>query len=74
MNPEYSLDGDVVTTIDQATGERGRQPLRMLARHRRSGKNLLFGQNLIPDSPGLIRVGDPMEVTDYASTISPPGM
>jgi uncharacterized protein YcbX len=56
----------VVTTTDQATGERGRQPLRMLARHRRFGKNLVFGQNLIPDSPGLIRVGDPMEVTEYA--------
>jgi uncharacterized protein len=56
----------VVTTTDQATGERGRQPLRMLARHRRFGMNLLFGQNLIPDSPGLIRVGDPMEVTEYA--------
>jgi hypothetical protein len=38
----------------------------MLARHRRFGKNLIFGQNLIPDSPGLIRVGDPMEVTEYA--------
>ena len=56
----------VVTTTDQATGERGRQPLRMLARHRRFGMNLLFGQNLIPDSPGLIRVGDPTEVTEYA--------
>jgi hypothetical protein len=56
----------VVTTTDQATGERGRQPLRMLARRRRFGKSLVFGQNLIPDSPGLIRVGDPMEVTEYA--------
>ena len=57
----------VVTTTDQTTGERGRQPLRMLARHRRFGKNLIFGQNLIPDSPGLIRVGDPTEITEYAS-------
>jgi hypothetical protein len=56
----------IVTTTDQTTGERGRQPLRMLARHRRFGKSLVFGQNLIPDSPGLIRVGDPMEVTEYA--------
>ena len=64
----------VVTTTDQATGERGRQPLRMLARHRRFGMSLIFGQNLIPDSPGVIRVGDPIEVSEYASTISPPGM
>jgi uncharacterized protein YcbX len=56
----------IVTTTDQTTGERGRQPLRMLARHRRFGKTLVFGQNLIPDSPGLIRVGDPFEVTEYA--------
>jgi uncharacterized protein YcbX len=56
----------VVTTTDQATGERGRQPLRMLARHRRFGKNLIFGQNLIPDSPGRLRVGDPVDVTEYA--------
>jgi hypothetical protein len=56
----------IVTTTDQTTGERGRQPLRMLARHRRVDKSLVFGQNLIPDSPGLIQVGDPMEVTEYA--------
>ena len=52
----------VVTTIDQETGERGRQPLRMLGRHRRHGDGLLFGINLIPDigagQRALIRVGD----------------
>jgi len=57
----------IVTTTDQTTGERGRQPLRMLARHRRFGKSLVFGQNIIPDSPGLIRVGDPVDVIEYAS-------
>jgi uncharacterized protein len=56
----------VVTTTDQTTGERGTQPLRMLAARRRFGKNVVFGQNVIPDSPGLIRVGDPVEVTEYA--------
>jgi uncharacterized protein YcbX len=59
-------DRCVVTTTDQTTGERGRQPLRMLAVHRRFDQKLIFGQNLIPDSPGLIRVGDPAEVTEYA--------
>jgi uncharacterized protein YcbX len=56
----------LVTTTDQVTGERGRQPLAMLGRRRRIGKALAFGQNLIPDSPGLIRVGDPVEITRYA--------
>jgi hypothetical protein len=56
----------VVTTTDQVTGERGSQPLKTLAARRRFGKSLVFGQNIIPDSPGLIQVGDPVEITEYA--------
>ncbi|MEU9339744.1 MOSC N-terminal beta barrel domain-containing protein [Streptomyces sp. NPDC048278] len=52
----------VVTTTDQRTAERGREPLRTLARHRRFGNQLVFGQNLVPRSPGTIRVGDPVRV------------
>ncbi|MFF4116932.1 MOSC domain-containing protein [Streptomyces sp. NPDC001714] len=52
----------VVTTTDQLTAERGREPLRTLARHRRFGNQLVFGQNLVPHSPGTIRVGDPVRV------------
>jgi uncharacterized protein YcbX len=53
----------LVTTIDQETGEKGRQPLRALGLHRNSPIGLLFGVNLIPDGPldagaGVIRVGD----------------
>ena len=52
----------VVTTIDQETGETGRQPLRALGRHRRYDDGLLFGINLIPDVPAgetqVIRVGE----------------
>jgi uncharacterized protein YcbX len=48
----------VVTTIDQETGEKGRQPLRVLGRYRRDGDGLLFGINLIPDTGGVLRVGD----------------
>ena len=54
----------VVTTTDQVTGERGQQPLRMLAKRRRFGQELVFGQNLIPDAGGVIRVGDPVEILD----------
>jgi uncharacterized protein YcbX len=56
----------VVTTTDQTTGVRGTQPLRILAARRRFGKNLVFGQNIVPDSPGLIQVGDSVEITEYA--------
>ena len=52
----------VVTTIDQQTAERGRQPLAMLGRRRRFGRQVVFGQNLIPDATGTIRLGDPVRV------------
>lgn len=54
----------VVTTTDQRTGERGKEPLRTLSRHRRTDDNLLFGTNLIPEGRGTIRLGDPFEVLD----------
>ncbi|GHE03161.1 molybdenum cofactor biosysynthesis protein [Streptomyces alanosinicus] len=52
----------VVTTVDQDTAARGREPLRTLARHRKVGTRLIFGQNLVPLTPGTIRVGDPVRV------------
>ena len=42
----------VVTTTDQGTAERGKEPLRTLARHRRFGDQLVFGQNLVPGVAG----------------------
>ncbi|MFH0518077.1 MOSC domain-containing protein [Streptomyces sp. M41] len=52
----------VVTTTDQGTAERGREPLYTLGRHRRLGGKLVFGQNLVPLSRGTIRVGDPVTI------------
>ncbi|MFE9661214.1 MOSC domain-containing protein [Streptomyces sp. NPDC005955] len=51
-----------VTTTDQHTAVRGREPLRTLARHRRIDGKLVFGQNLVPEHPGTLRVGDPLTV------------
>jgi uncharacterized protein YcbX len=56
----------VVTTTDQETGERGREPLRTLGRHRNIDQGLLFAVNLIPDlvpgDPDTIAVGDEVTV------------
>jgi uncharacterized protein YcbX len=52
----------VVTTTDQETGERGREPLRTLARYRNVNEDLRFATNLIPDDVGEISVGDRVEV------------
>jgi uncharacterized protein len=51
----------VLTTVDPETGEKGRQPLRILGRYRRFPEGLLFGTNLIPDGLGTVNEGD--EVT-----------
>ena len=56
----------VVTTTDQLTGARGSQPLKMLGRHRNLDQQLVFGQNLIPDSAGVLRVGDPLKLLETA--------
>jgi uncharacterized protein len=50
----------VITTTDQQTGERGREPLRTLARHRRVGHELLFAVNLVPLGAGTVAAGDPV--------------
>ncbi|BCY05956.1 MOSC domain-containing protein [Actinoplanes sp. L3-i22] len=51
-----------VTTIDQETGESGRQPLHVLGKHRRIDGGLMFAVNLIPDlaagDTGVLRLGD----------------
>ncbi|KNB52267.1 MOSC domain-containing protein [Streptomyces caatingaensis] len=52
----------VVTTTDQRTGVRGHEPLHTLGRRRRRTAGLVFGQNLIPEHPGALRLGDPVEV------------
>lgn len=52
-----------ITTTDQATAVRGKEPLRTLATYRQvPGRGVMFGQNLIHQSTGVIRVGDPVEL------------
>lgn len=52
-----------ITTVEQTEGAMGREPLHTLAKYRRFGNEVLFGQNLIHNTPGTLRVGDPLEVT-----------
>ncbi|WP_327417942.1 MOSC domain-containing protein [Streptomyces sp. NBC_01233] len=54
----------VVTTTDQATAERGREPLKTLGKHRRIGKSLAFGRLLVPVRLGTVHVGDEVRVLE----------
>jgi len=54
----------VVTTTNQQTGARGKEPLRTLATFRMADGKVMFGENLIHDGPGPVRTGDPVEVLE----------
>ena len=54
-----------ITTTDQNTAERGKEPLRTLATFRHvAGKGVMFGQNLVHDRTGVLHVGAEVEVLD----------
>ena len=56
-----------ITTVDQQTGERSKEPLRTLATYRHDPeRDVLFAQNVIHAGPGTIRVGDVVEVISAA--------
>jgi uncharacterized protein YcbX len=66
----------LVTTIDQETGETGRQPLHVLGRHRRVGKRLHFAVKLLPGIPAgqtaHIHAGDPVSVLNRHAGVTTP--
>lgn len=53
----------VLTTVDPATGTKGREPLRTLAGYRREDGKVWFGMNLVPElrEPTELRTGAPVE-------------
>ncbi|OJJ14925.1 MOSC domain-containing protein [marine bacterium AO1-C] len=57
----------VFTTIDQKTGEKGAEPLKTLSQYRKEGAKVLFGQNLLQETNGVVKVGDEVEVLEVKS-------
>ena len=54
----------IVTTTNQQTGERGKEPLKTLAGYRTINNKVCFGQNVISSSEGKINVGDTIEIIE----------
>lgn len=52
----------VIPTIDQDTATKGKEPSKTLATYRFKNNNIFFGQNLLHDGVGEIKVGDVMNV------------
>lgn len=55
-----------VTTLDPDTAARSDEPLRTLATFRKVGSKVLFGQNLVPLAPGVLRVDDELRAEEHA--------
>ena len=55
-------DRCIITTVDQAQGIRGTEPLHTLAQYRRWDGKIWFGQNLIQEQLGMLKIGDSIEV------------
>ncbi len=51
-------DRCLITTVDQAQGIRGKEPLQTLAQYRRRNGKIFFGQNLIQEKLGTLQIGD----------------
>lgn len=52
----------VITTTDQQTAERGKEPLKTLATYRKVGDKVMFGMNLIAESTGKIQLNDEIKL------------
>lgn len=59
----------VFTTINQDTAEKGVEPLQTLATYRKIGSKVMFGQNLLPENKGQVKVGDKVEVLEVKDEI-----
>ncbi len=53
----------LIITIDQATAGQGKEPLKTLAGYRSKNNKILFGQNLVAEGHGEIRIGDQLQVS-----------
>jgi uncharacterized protein YcbX len=60
-------DRCVMTTLDPATAQGGKEPIRTMARYRQWEGKTWFGMRLIPTSVGVLAVGDEVEVLDRVS-------
>ena len=52
----------VLTTINQENGIRGKEPLKTLSTYRTYRNKIMFGQNLLQENGGIIKVNDRLQI------------
>jgi len=55
--------------IDQDTAKSYKEPAKTLAAYRRLGNNIYFGQNLIHNGTGIIKIGDALKIKSVKSAV-----
>lgn len=51
----------VMTTVNQETGQTGKEPLKTLSSYRTLNNKVYFGQNMVSLSNGLVKIGDQIQ-------------
>ncbi len=59
----------IMTTINQQTAEKEKEPLTTLATYRMKNNKIYFGQNVLQQQNGFISVGDEIKILKRASSI-----
>ncbi|MCS5490408.1 MOSC domain-containing protein [Algoriphagus limi] len=54
----------VLITVDQETGIKSQEPLRTLSSYRTKGNKVLFGQNMVALGEGVVKIGDPINISE----------
>jgi uncharacterized protein YcbX len=57
----------VITTIDQQTAEKAKEPLKTLSTYRSKNNNIYFGQNLLFHGSGTISIGDTITIHEQST-------
>ena len=56
--------------IDQDTAVGGKEPIKTLSSYRRRQNKIYFGQNLIHEGTGILRVGDALEILEVKDAVA----
>jgi uncharacterized protein YcbX len=59
----------VITTINQDTSEKSKEPLKTLSSYRMQNNNVYFGQNVISKKTGVVRIGDELMILKRKASI-----
>lgn len=62
----------IITTTNQQTGERGKEPLKTLAGYRTINNKVCFGQNVICEEGGSISIGEHVEIIEKGTVVKLP--